>query len=366
MSDLQISLLIIGAVVVGAVYLFNWVQERKFRRSFDAAFDAERDDVLLDAPGQVEGRVEPQLPVEPLAVEPPEATAPSQPDTMREAAGPQHGMPAAEFDPALDYVAEIEAEGPIPASLVAELLSRVAATGKPYRAAGLDTARGQWQDLVRGGGDHYARLRVALQLVSRNGAVGAAQLALFCDAVKNCAVRCGGSASCPDLQAALAAARDLDEFCADVDVAIGVNVVAAEGKAFAGSRIRTLAEAAGFKLEPDGVFRLRDGQRRTLVTLDNHEPAPFIPEQIAGLATSGITLLLDVPLVEDGVNTFDRMVEIAQSLATSLGGNLVDDNRATLNAAGIARIRQQLAAIQAKMEARGICAGGALATRLFS
>jgi len=31
MSDLQLSLLVIGAVVVGAVYLYNWLQERRFR-----------------------------------------------------------------------------------------------------------------------------------------------------------------------------------------------------------------------------------------------------------------------------------------------------------------------------------------------
>ncbi len=68
-------------------------------------------------------------------------------------------------------------------------------------------------------------------------------------------------------------------FCAGVDVAIGVNVIAEEGNTFAGTRIRALAEAAGFKLEPDGVFHYRNERRQTLFTLDNHEPAPFLPEQ---------------------------------------------------------------------------------------
>ena len=63
MSDLQLSLLVIGAVVVGAVYLYNWMQERRFRRRIQQAF-ASHDDVLLRAGVEsalADGRLEPQL-----------------------------------------------------------------------------------------------------------------------------------------------------------------------------------------------------------------------------------------------------------------------------------------------------------------
>lgn len=356
MSDLQISLLIIGAAVVGAVYLFNWVQERKFRRTLGEAFESEREDVLLKTDAQTGGRVEPQLQREPETA--------AMPAASREA--PREAGPAPAIDAALDYVAAVEADTPVPESAIEELLSRAAAIGKPCRAMGLNPESGQWEDLARGTGGRCTGLRVALQLVNRAGPVNAAQLAMFCDAVRHCAARSSAVASCPDAQTALATARDLDAFCAEVDIAIGINIVAAEGETFPGGRLRVLAEAAGFKLEPDGVFRLRDERRRTLFTLDNHEPAPFIPEQIANLSTGGVTLLLDVPLVEDGVEVFDRMLEVGTGLAASLGGSLVDDNRAALNAAGIAGIRQQLAGIHATMEARGIRAGGANASRLFS
>jgi FtsZ-interacting cell division protein ZipA len=85
-----------------------------------------------------------------------------------------------------------------------------------------------------------------------------------------------------------------------------------------------------------------------------------------GLATAGVTLLLDVPRVADGGEVFDRMVGIAGSLATALGGQLVDDNRAALSEAGIARIKEQVRSIHAAMEGRGIPAGSARAQRLFS
>jgi FtsZ-interacting cell division protein ZipA len=202
--------------------------------------------------------------------------------------------------------------------------------------------------------------------VNRGGAVNPAQLATFCDAVRQCADRIPAEAVCPDTHAALKVARELDQFCASVDVAIGVNVVAPEGASFAGTRIRALAEAAGLKLEPDGIFHYRNEQRHTLFTLDNHEPAPFLPESVKGITTRGVTLMLDVPRVAQGADALELMLEVASGLAVGLGGNLVDDNRATLTEAGATRIKDQLRSIHVAMAKQGVTAGGARALRLFS
>lgn len=358
MSDLQLSLLVIGAVVVAAVYLYNWLQERSFHRRMREAFGAAHDDVLLRAGVEstlADGRLEPQLaPQEPARAE-----------GGRSAVRPSRDADSvAGFDDELDYVAEIDAGTPVSDTLIGELMSKTASCGKPVRIAGLALQNEQWEDVVRGSGGRYRKLRLSLQLVSRSGIVNSAQLAAFCDAVRSCADKM--PAVCPDAQAALKRARELDAFCAGVDVAVGVNVVATEGATFPGTRIRALAEAAGFKLEPDGVFRYRDEQRQTLFTLDNHEPAPFLPESIKGLSTRGITLLLDVPRVASGVEVLDRMLEIANRFAAALGGRLVDDNRVALSEAGIERIKEQVRSIHATMSARGIPAGSNRAQRLFS
>lgn len=377
MSDLQISLLIIGAVVVGVVYLFNLFQERKLRRRLERAFATEHDDVLLDAPPQqtARERIEPQLAYvdamagtaagmdEPAPEMPQAATAAPDSDTQ----GGSDVLPAVPgFDPVVDCMAQIDANVPIPDSIIGELLSRLAAIGKPVRGAGFDSGSGRWEFLDGTGSGPYRTLRFAMQLVSRGGAVQAAQLVAFCDLIRDRAGKAGGVATLPDIESTLEVARNLDDFCADVDVAIGVNIIAGKGGSFAGTKIRGLAEAAGFKLESAGVFHYRNDQRQVLFTLDNHEPAPFIPEQIKSLSTSGITLLLDVPRVAAGQQALDRMLEIGRDLEQGLGGRLVDDNRVALNAAGIAKIRQQLGAIQAKMDARGIGAGSERALRLFS
>lgn len=376
MSDLQLSLLIIGAIVVGVVYLFNHFQERKLRRKLERAFTSEHDDVLLESrPQPATGdRIEPQI----LRTDSPLVAAAggsgaSPGQTHDSGADISGGESKADylptvpgFDPDIDCIAQIDAAEPISDAITGELLSRLAAIGKPVRGAGFNAETEQWEPLDGTGMGQYSTLCLALQLVNRSGVVQAAQLVAFFDLVKDRAGKAGGNATLPDFESTLDAARKLDDFCADVDVAIGVNIVSGKDAFFSGTKIRGLAEAAGFKLESEGMFHYRNDRRETLFTLDNHEPAPFIPEQIKSLSTSGITLLLDVPRVADGPLALDRMLEIGKSLEQGLGGTLVDDNRVALNASGIAKIRRQLEAIQEKMKAHGISAGSERALRLFS
>ena len=64
MSDLQICLLIFGAAVVVAVLLFNWSQERRFRKQTEAAFQTPMKDALIPpgaVPRERHNRVEPAL-----------------------------------------------------------------------------------------------------------------------------------------------------------------------------------------------------------------------------------------------------------------------------------------------------------------
>jgi FtsZ-interacting cell division protein ZipA len=364
MSDLQLGLIVVGVLVVGGVYLANLVQERRFRRRLGDAFAEDRGDVLRERASEPSARVEPQLSGAAGA----HAGAGDEASlrTGDRGAADVPGGPLTEFDSLIDYVAQIDGSTPISERALDELIARTTACGKPYRIAAFNPHSGQWNDVSRAARGTCTKLRVAVQLVNRSGSITPAQLSMFCDAVRHCAEQSSAMAACPETAAALESARDLDAFCAEVDVAIGANVIAGEDGTFPGAEIRALAEGAGFRLEPDGVFRLRDGQRRILLTLDNHEPAPFLPEQIKNLATRGLTLMLDVPRVPDGLAVLDRMFETGSRLAQALGGSLVDDNRVALSAAGIARIRQQVAGIYARMEAHGIGAGTARALRLFS
>ncbi len=355
MSDLQISLLVLGAFVVAGIYLFNGWQQRQFRRRAEQAFARQHDDVLLqdeDTPEEAPAtRVEPTLhvamPAAPRAsIKPPSATL---------------------VDPLIDYVVEVNIQAPAAgADLHQALLMLAGGWNKPVLVAGYDPSSGDWKAAEVQGDAAFARLRFAVQMSNRAGCVEQSQLSAFRDAVLKWAARNQGDAKCLDVAEAHAMAAQLDRFCADVDIAIGINVVTADGSPFSGTKIRALAEAAGLKLEPDGVFYARDEDGDTCFTLDNHEPMPFVPEQMKALSTRGITFLLDVPRVDDALRAFDAMLEMAKSFAAALDGTLVDDNRVALSDDAVAKIRRQLENILAKMQVAQIAAGGTRALRLFS
>src|SRR5258705_9945734 len=98
MSDLQISLLVAGAVVVAGVYLFNVWQERQFRRRAEHAFAREHEDVLLQGAATQDKaageRLEPML----------EVTASGA--ALAGARLPVKARPAMAIGPVIDYVGE--------------------------------------------------------------------------------------------------------------------------------------------------------------------------------------------------------------------------------------------------------------------
>lgn len=353
MSDLQISLLAIGAVVVAAVYAFNIWQERQLRRRTEEAFARDHPDVLLGGAIKSDDDNEPR--VEPMinAASPPAVAL------------PQPAAVAGAIDPVIDFVVEVNLKTPADgAALRDDLRAALAATGKAVLAEGYAASSGDWIDAA--GGQSFQRLRFALQMSNRAGCVTQSHLSAFRDAVAEWAEARQGELKSLDLEAAHAMAVQLDRFCADVDIAIGVNVVSSDASPFTGVRIRELAEQNALRLESDGVFYARAADGAVLFTLDNHEPMPFVPEQMRSVTTGGVTFLLDVPRVAGALDALDTMVGSAKSFAAELGGKLVDDNRAPLSDGAIAAIRKQLEGILAKMEAGRIPAGGARALRLFA
>mgnify|MGYP002628905622 CR=1 FL=1 len=359
MSDLQISLLGIGAVVIVCVLLYNHFQQRRLRQRLNDSFGKPHQDVLLDeakAPPSKE-RIEPQLDYD-AGEQTPAAVRPS--DALE--------IPplVANIDETIDCVATLSSDTPLTSAQVAEVLSSVASCGRTWRAAGFNAGSGRWEEINRAVTGQYTRLRLALQMANRGGPLSAVQLGAFYDGLNMLATRFSTSLHLPDSDKVLANALELDTFCVDVDVAIGINVVATEGDEFSGARVRALVESENFNLEPDGIFHLEDGNANTLLTIANQEAAPFMPEAISSMVTRGITLLLDVPCVADAELALQRMFELGHSLSVTLKGRLVDDNRATLTAASMDKIRQQLKDIHLTMNARGIAPGSPRALRLFS
>jgi hypothetical protein len=271
--------------------------------------------------------------------------------------GPAGGLPLQSGlpQPEIDYIVEIRAGEIIPAEQLTQLRRTLATLGRIINFSGFDFRSKSWQPLAPEGA-RYTSVRAALQLVDRSGPVNGQHLQRFGDAIRTAAREMAAIAELPEFAPALEQATNLDRLCADVDVVVGINVVARTGQVFHGTKIRTLAEAAGLHLQPGGVFHCLDDRGGALFSLD----------KIGSVTTPDITFLLDVPRVSDGLRAFDRMVAMSRSFAASLDGMLADDNRVPLNDAGLDKIRAQLRAIYGAMEQHGIHAGEPLALRLFS
>jgi hypothetical protein len=269
---------------------------------------------------------------------------------------------------AVDYIASICAKTFIGDAELAEVLQRKFDFSKPVRWLGQRNIDASWEEItietVNKGG--YVNLKGCLQLADRAGPISEVSLSEFHDMVQNFAARVHAVVECPDVRQAYTQALSLDQFCAEVDVMIGINIISRDNSVFTGAKIQVLAEASGFKLGTNGAFSYRDENNYVLFSLNNHESSPFLPDSIRMATTHGITFLLDVPRVANGEKIFDEMAHLAGIFSETLGGIMVDDNHMPLSDSGIGKIKQQLSAIQSMMLARNIPAGSEIALRLFA
>ena len=426
MSDLQLSLLVTGVLVIAAIYAFNWYQERKYRRIADAHFKSRHEDVLID-PDIAEAsnglhietivqmeeswRVEPRMeaemmlsePVEkepyteavvaPVVVAEPEletlpepeiehwqvqqeapVSAPFVPEPAPVLAEPVYVPPphkeeikkSTPVDDVICYVATLHAGETIITEDLVMLLQQFSMLGKRVYWAGLRHNMGVWEEINTLHPAEYEKIQIGLQLADRNGHITEDKLARFCDIVQQVAADLKAIMDCPDKPAAQQQAIELDDFCAEVDVLIGLNVLSHNGETLPATKIRALAEAAGMKLQADGTFHYINDDGISHYSLANHESIPFAAESIKHMSTHGVTLLFDVPRAPGGIRTFDQMIALAKQIAHAVNGVLVDDNRNPLNDKSIATIKQQLVSIYAKMDALHIRAGSPRALNLFS
>jgi FtsZ-interacting cell division protein ZipA len=350
MSDLQISLLIIGIVVVLAVYGFGVWQQRQYRRGFNTAFKQRGSDALYQTSGQLEDLPETQA----LSSAAMDFTESDEDEVC------------ATLDAASDYIAELALRSPVHGGALAPLWRRRFDFGKGVNICGLGAATGSWERVTAESRLSCTAFRVALQLVDRNGMISEAQLGSFRDLVREVAREVGADAILPDITEAAARAKHLDAFCAEVDQMIGLNILPSGNYLLSGKDIARVAAQHQLVLRADGAFHMLDAQGHTLFTMANFDNVPFQHDTLDQMEAVGLSLQMDVPRVEQPVRRFDTMVLLAHGIGGELRAAVVDDYRMALSAAGIAMIRDQVAVIEKRMMSYSIAAGSAKARRLFS
>ncbi len=358
MSDLQLALLVLGAVFVAAVAGYNVFVERRARRQAEAAFRGAHPDALLDP---VAGRREPvigELPGDAAGEAAPGDTAQEAPPPAEPVA--EEGTAAAKLSSRIDTIALILADEPVARAQLEPLLDALQSHATPVHVEGLVDEL--WMPVEDSPRDAWRELRVGLQLASRAGPVAEEEIAAFNETVAGFAGSINAVSQREGAAAAAARARELDRFCAEADIEVAVNLVGRAGAAFPLARVKALALEHGFAETGGGSFERRAPDGNPAMSLRLPEaPAGRDAGQVPGLGFA-----LDVPHVARPVAMLEEMGHVAEAFGAALGGEIVDDERRPMGAAGFAAVVRSLEAVAKRMEAHGIPAGGALARRLFS
>jgi FtsZ-interacting cell division protein ZipA len=388
MTDLQISLIAIGAVTIVGVILYNKWQENKTRKMLERAFSSLYDDVLMSPnadnapavkqPLVPEERTEPAFEAAPMRpmVKGSVADAYLQDDEdvklMEEAIATESEEPTI-VDLAADQVAKrakrnlpvdelidcripIELDGPVWGEKILPALQSLRYVGnKPVNFIGCN-AHGEWESIHHGG--MYSSLLAGVQMANRSSAINELEYSELVIQLRNVADAMGGETDVPDMVEVIQTAQRLHQFIADHDVQLGVNVVSNGGP----WNVKTLLAALtrqGFDRYTDGHLMMQDGEGEILFSLSTNATAN--EEE-----TSRLTLLLDVPRVGAARNGYAAMIACGKSLATRLNGTLVDDSVQPLSEEILNDIGEQVTAFYGAMEAVDIRAGSKRALRLFS
>ena len=389
MSPLQLGAIAAGILVVVAVIIYNWWVEQRVRRRIEATF---RKPAPAAAGGGNAQRVEPTLK---HASDPPaDATPAYRPPAQSEASSFAPPMDVIEHDDVPDDPVPVTAPPSIPrpadlesgaqrrpdseiecivtlqpakpvgvGAFAAGLHARL---GKRLRWFGRTAPEGPWHTLAADTKGEFIELAACLLLADRNGAASRAQLDTFVRVMGELAPHLPAAMSVPDVQAETDRAEALDRLCADVDVQVGLTILIGGAGGVPGTKLRGVAEAAGFRLTASGRFEwAQEDTGAVLYTLQNLRNEPFTADSLRLSATNGVVLVLDVPRINDPPRVFDQMKLAAKRLALNLGGELVDDNRRPLDDPMLVNIRKQVETAAEALRESGIEPGSPRALALF-
>lgn len=385
LSTLQIGLIVAGLLLVVGVLAYNAWQLRRARRRHEAPMqpspgprgDGRVEPTLADGRGPATGTKSPvqaggerfEIPMEatetidgsaegddPLA-------APITRSSMTDppAAQGTHPQP----DPEIESVVTLQPAKPVAVgALAAGLHARL---GKPLRWFARRDAAAAWQRVTGDTPGEFGEFAACLLLADRNGGATRAQIEAFHQVIAELAPQLPAAWSAATADDEAVRAEELDRLCAELDMQIGLTIQKSDGSSIPGTKLRGVAEAAGFRLAPTGRFEcVQEETGAVLYTLQDAKGEPFTADAMRVSSFPGVVLVLDVPRVGDPPRAFDQLKLAAKRMAQTLGGELVDDNQRPLTDAALAAIRAQVTQASELLARAQIDPGSPRAHKLFA
>jgi len=342
LSDLQLSLGLIGFSLLVLVMIYNAMRIRKLDKS-------ESMDDSMDSPEPSFSAVNGTLSKSEPSLGGSNATAHVEPVLGK-------------IDPLIDCVATLRLPEPITGQ---EILSHLSDWPKntqfTWLHEGLSTDA-LWQSITPE--KSFTELQMAIQLANRSGPIGMVDLSDFVSKAQLLSNALDAELDLAPHNDIIESAKSLDEFAARCDIQLGITVVPKDGL-WSLMTIQNVACKAGFLLSRDGREYQRVVADMVIYKLIADQ-ANFLRDDLSQSNVQYVTLLLNLPHVSHEMTPFQLMLDDAKLLAIALNGHLVDDAGRPLVDEAINAIKSQLEEIYQAMIVQGIPAGSAAASRLYS
>lgn len=359
MSTLQLSLIVIGLLILAAVMAYNaWVTRKSTARK------AAHREVTSPAGNDNSQRIEPMLdgvePVQGVPFEPQDA-----PDSVPPLPAPPQADKRLRMDPLIDVIAPLTLDAVVSGDAVLAALPRSRRVGtKPFVVEGLNTATEDWE--TPRAGQRYQALQAGVQLANRAGALNEIEFSEYVVKAQAFADALGATPEFPEMLEEVARSRELDQFASAHDAQLGF-MLRARRAAWSPGYVTQSASRLGFV---PGALPGRmvlpgeaDGSPLLSLQFDTQAALAEDPEQSA---LREVSLSLDVAHVARSERPYQRMREAAAALATDMDGVVTDDNGQPLATELMDRIGADLEGLYDALDAHDLSAGSPQARRLFS
>jgi hypothetical protein len=378
MSTLQVSLAVIGGLVLAGVMAYNaWVTRRNLPRTVrDSGRGRGRDpsapsngapsaSVFAPAVSGVDedGRIDPVLGDE----------ASERPAHLRDLGHPNAATPptpSPEKRPALDalidVIAPLALEDEVSGDAVLAALPGTRRVGsKPFAVEGQTALSTEWE--APRTGQRYRALQAGVQLANRAGALNDIEFSEFVVKAQTFADTLGAAPDFPDMRAEVARARELDAFASGHDAQLGFTLRARRA-AWSPGYVTQHAARQGFvagSLPGRMVLPGSSAGQAPILNLA-FDPQAAMAEDPEQSALRELALSLEVTHVPRSEQPFARMRQAAAALAEAMDGVVTDDAGRPLSTEALEQIGADLENLYDALDGRELSAGSAQARRLFS